>query len=316
MHSKQGTGSIAVLAAATLWGTSGVAAALIPQVNPLTTGSVTLALGGLVLAAASGPSLLPILRAPGSRALLLGASMSLGGYILAFFSGMALAGVAIGAVIAIASSPGFVGLIELVVDGRRPSRRWLVATTITIAGGTLLVCGGGPDGHNGAEANLANLTIGIALALLAGLLYGVFTYLTAKLIVPTAARPDGLNERHAIAAVQGLAVLPMLIVAALTGLPAPSDASAWGALFYIAVVPTALGFILYARGLARISASSAALYTLFEPVVAALLAAFVLAEMLTITGWVGIVVVSTGLAVLSIAPRGDTKFPGATIRHA
>jgi len=73
-------------------------------------------------------------------------------------------------------------------------------------------------------------------------------------------------------------------------------------LAYIALVPSAFGFLLYARGLVGVQASAAALLTLAEPVVAAVLAVIVLGEPLPLLGWFGIAAVITGLVLAPAAP--------------
>lgn len=220
-----------------MWGTSGAAAALVPQVSPLTVGAVTLGLGGVILALTSVRSLPVVFRAPGAWPLLLGGSLALATYILAFFVGMALTGVALGTVIAIASAPAFVGVIEFIVDRRRPSLRWTAATGLSVAGTWMLVRG---RGSGIVSSDSDSLILGILAALLAGLCYAAFTWSTAPLIVPSTVRPCGLNERHAMSAVQGLTVVPLFVVAIASGLPPPSQVTEWSVLLYIAAVPTAV----------------------------------------------------------------------------
>jgi DME family drug/metabolite transporter len=292
-----------VLGAATVWGTSGAAAALVPQVNALAVGALTLAVSGVVLGAISARSLSGVFRAPGAAPLLALAAGSLAVYILAFFSGMALAGVAVGTVIAIVSAPIFVGAIEAITTSRLPSRWWLAATALTLIGGALLVTG--REASSGVSLDPGRLAAGAGLALVAGVTYAVFTIATSRLIQPSARRPAGLADTPVIGAVQGLTVIPLLVVAAFAGVPSLADVPAWIVLVYIGLVPTALGYLLYARGLRSVSPSAAALLTLFEPIVATLLGVFLLGEVLSPIGWIGGVLAVAGLAAVTV--RGDDE---------
>ena len=283
-----------MLVAAAVWGTSGTAAAFLPHVSPLTIGSLTLAVSGVVLAATAARGVGGLLRRRSAWPLLMASAAALAVYILAFFAGMALAGVALGTVVAIASSPLFVQAIETVIGRSWPARRWLVAAGVTLIGVVLLV--GGRADEEGPGSSLVG---GVSLALIAGLAYAVFTVGTARLL----RRGEGTPDRAVIGAVQLLTVVPLLVVAVIAGVPPAADVAAWGVLLYIGLVPTAVGYLLYTRGLARVSAATAALLTLLEPVVAAVLAAVLLDQRLSVAGWTGIVVTLVGLALAAVPGR-------------
>lgn len=57
------------------------------------------------------------------------------GYPLAFYASMNLAGVAIGSVISLASAPLFSGVLELVIDRRRPGGRWAASAALGLVAG-------------------------------------------------------------------------------------------------------------------------------------------------------------------------------------
>ena len=71
---------------------------------------------------------------------------------------------------------------------------------------------------------------------------------------------------------------------------------------WLAAVPTAIAYILFASGLRHLPANEVATLTLAEPVTAALLGAVVLGERPGPAAVAGIVIISAGLAVLA-APR-------------
>jgi DME family drug/metabolite transporter len=119
-------GVLAIIVTAILWGTTGTAATFAPDVGPLAIGSAALGVGGLLQAMVAIPALSRARHHLSRRRGLvpLGA-LAVFGYPLAFYSSMHLAGVAVGTAVSLASAPLFSGAIEVVVDRRRPSGRWL-----------------------------------------------------------------------------------------------------------------------------------------------------------------------------------------------
>ncbi|WP_234365066.1 EamA family transporter, partial [Streptomyces sp. RTd22] len=108
-----GAGSLCVLAASVLWGTTGTAATFAPAVGPLAIGAVAMGLGGLLQALVAAPGIArqaPELRA--RRGVVLLGAVAVAVYPLAFYSSMHLAGVAVGTVISIGTAPLASAVIE------------------------------------------------------------------------------------------------------------------------------------------------------------------------------------------------------------
>ena len=83
-------------------------------------------------------------------------------YQLCFFAGVSLAGVALGTLVAVGSGPVFAGIVGWVVLGHRPTRGWLVATSVCVVGLVLLSA---PDlGGGGAAGLLLALGAGLCIA--------------------------------------------------------------------------------------------------------------------------------------------------------
>jgi DME family drug/metabolite transporter len=276
-------------------------------------------IGGLILGLTAVRGVRRVLRTPGALPVVLLGALALAVYTLVFYVGMAWAGVALGNVLALGSAPLFAGIIEWVVDRRRVSRRWVISTAIAIVGGILLVLGrdhsadrrvldpGLPENHVAA---------GIAIALLAGLSYAAYTFVAARLIsgrptpvlsVPTTSVPvtsaPGLDHRAVISSIQIVAAVPLIVVLAFTAGPVIAQPLSWAILLYLAIVPTAIGHSLLAFSLGRMSASTSTVFSLFEPVVAVVLAAVIVGEAITPLGWLGLAVVLAGLALLSAPAR-------------
>ena len=82
---------------------------------------------------------------------------------------------------------------------------------------------------------------------------------------------------------------------------------------YLGLVPTALAYALFARGLRRLPAAEAATITLAEPLTAALLGAVVLGEALGPVALAGAALVLGGLLVLTL-PRAAPRVRAAPAR--
>jgi DME family drug/metabolite transporter len=297
-------GISAILLASLMWGTTGTAASFIPGIPPVTIGAAAMGIGGVILGLTAVRGVRRVLRSPGAALLVIIGAVALASYTLVFYVGMAWAGVALGNVLALGSAPLFAGLLEWIIDRRRVSRRWVVATGIAIVGGVLLVLGR----DHGADRTVHDPTLvaaGIAVALVAGLSYAGYTFVAERLISEkSTSNPGGNDHRAVISAIQVVAAAPLLIILVFTAGPVVAQPLSWGILLYLAIFPTAIGHSLLAFSLGRMRASTSTVFSLFEPVVAVLLAATIVGEAITPVGWVGLAVVVAGLALLSApAPK-------------
>lgn len=302
-HSGRTSATVAVLITAVLWGTTGFGASFAAPLNAVTTGAAAMGIGGAVLAAVYWRRLSSVFRAPGTVPLVAAGAAAITVFTLCFYASMGLAGVALGTIVTICSSPIFAGLLELLVDRTPLPRSWYVAALLSIVGGVLLVTGRGEGGGwMGADPSLQPL--GIAVGLAAGLAYAVYAWLLGRVIKPTERRPEGLDRTGAVAAILGVAALPLLGFMAVSGGSLLLDPSVWPPLLYLGIVPMAIGHALFGWSLAALSASTVTLYTLLEPAVATVLAVWILGERLTAGGWAGLSLVLLGLVVLSVNWRG------------
>ncbi|MFK0295242.1 DMT family transporter [Streptomyces sp. NPDC090442] len=297
-----GTGSVCVLLASVLWGTTGTAATLAPGVGPLAIGAVAMGLGGLLQALVAAPRIAR--EAPGLRAqrgvVLLGA-LAVGAYPLAFYTSMHLAGVAAGTVVSIGSAPLASAVIERVVDGRRLTRRWMTGAALGLTGTVLLCAAEAADPHSvpGAHSTAAT-ALGIGLGLIAGSTYALYSWAAHRLI------SRGVTSGASMGAVFGLGGVLLLPVLLATGAPLLGSWANTAVGAYLALVPMFIGYVLFGWGLAHIPASTATTLSLLEPAVAAVLAVLVVGEHLPPLGWAGIALVVGCLAVLTTptpAPR-------------
>lgn len=294
--------TIAVLVTSVLWGTTGFGASFAAPLGAVTIGAAAMGIGGAVLAACNWRKLPAVFRAPGATRLVLSGAVAICVFTLCFYGAMGLAGVALGTIVTICSSPIFAGLLELFIDRQPLSGRWYVAAALAIAGGVLLVTGRGAGG-GWMGADPSQLPAGVAVGLVAGAAYAVYAWLLGTLIKPTPRRPDGLDRSATVAAILAVAAIPLLGFMAASGGAQLLDPAVWPALLYLGIVPMAIGHALFGWSLAALSASTVTLYTLLEPAVATLLAVFIIGERLTAAGWLGLLLVLLGVAVLGVTWR-------------
>ncbi|WP_312856768.1 DMT family transporter [Arthrobacter mobilis] len=291
-------GALFVVAASVLWGTTGTAATFAPAVSPLAIGAVAMGLGG-ILQALSAARPIADFSAPlrGQWPLVAVGAAAVAAYPLAFYTSMHLAGVAVGTVVSIGSAPLASVVIERVADNRKFTRRWMLGALVGLAGAGLLCFAG--EGQEGPEAaGSAAMPLGIALGLIAGTTYALYSWAAHRLI------GSGVPSRAAMGAVFGLGGLLLMPVLAITGGPLLDSWQNFTVGAYMALVPMFAGYLLFGWGLARVRASTATGLSLVETVVAAVLAVLVVGERLPAAGWLGAALVVGSLFVLT--PRAPT----------
>lgn len=288
------TGTMCVLAAAVLWGTTGTAAALAPAVGALAIGASAMGIGGLLQGAAAARAVWSGRHGLVTQwRLLMVSALAVAVYPLAFYSSMRLAGVAIGTVVSIGSAPAVAGLIERFIDGRSLSRRWAVGAGVGLLGIVLLAAARSSD--TGPAAGPRPL-LGIALGVVAGATYALYSWGAARMM-PT------VGTRAVLGSVFGLGGILLLPVLFATGAPIVAESRSLAVVAYLAIVPMFAGYLLFGRGLAELPASTATTLTLLEPAVAAVCAVVVLGERLPLPGWLGVALLFAGLAVLTVPGR-------------
>ncbi|MFD9516042.1 DMT family transporter [Streptomyces sp. NPDC059979] len=259
------------------------------------TQAVRYAVAALLLLALARAAGVPVLRPRGREWLWL-AGIAATGLVLfnvAVVRGVAHAEPAVIAV-AVASVPILLGLMGPFLEGRRPSRQVLLAAPVVVAGALLV------EGTGRTDA------AGVAWAALALGCEAAFTLLAVPVL-----------RRHGPWGVSVHAVwLGALMLAGLTLVfESPSDLvslgpAQWAAAGYLAVMVTAVAFLLWYRTVAAVGTGRAGLLTGIAPLAAAG------AGVLTGSGvpgpavWLGLLVVIVGLAAGLRPDRG----PQAPVR--
>lgn len=283
----------ALVASCVLWGTTGTAASFFPDaVSPIAVGASTMTLGGALLFAVSSRAALAVIRDRAVRPWLITAALGMVAYPLSFYASMDLAGVAIGNVISLGSGPVFAALLEWRVSRSRLTGRWMLSAGIAITGMALLVAGGHGDD---SPVDAAGIPAGVALGLLAGAGYAVFTFASGLVI------RRGHTGRGTMGAAFGLAAIPLAVVLLVVGAPLLATPASIGIAVYLAVGPMFVAYLLFAVGVRALASSTVTVITLLEPLVATLLAVLIVGERLEALGWMGLGMILVGVAVLSSA---------------
>lgn len=286
-------GVIAILFAAVVWGTTGTAATFAPGVSAAAIGAAAMGLGGIGQALWAGRGIRnQRARLWEQRCLLVIGALAVAVYPLAFYGAMRLAGVTVGTVITIGSAPLLSALIEYVLDGRRLTLRWSLGAAVGLIGMGLICLAEGAA--HGQVVGGSSAPLGVLLGLIGGLTYALYSWSARRMML------QGTGSKIAMGAtfgLGGLLLMPVLMVSGGAFLASWSNAAVG---LYMAAVPMFLGYIAFGYGLARVEASTATVITLFEPVVAAVLAVLIVGERLPPLGWIGVALVIGCLAIITL----------------
>jgi DME family drug/metabolite transporter len=293
-------GLVLVCLAAASWGTTGSVMALLAREatpSPLVVGWARMAGAApcLLLAQALARPALPTRDdwrpRDWAKAALLGATMA--AYQVCYFWAVPRTGVALTALLAICSAPLMIAAGAALTLKERPGPTTLAALALAVAGAAMVLAG--PRAAGDAPPGFA---AGAFAALGAGLSYAVYA-VTAK----------GLLRRVAplpLAALTfTLAAILLTPVLVLERRAAAQLAAGWPLLLYLGVVPTAAAYVVFGAGLRRVTATSAGVATLLEPLTATALGILLFGERLGTTGWLGaaLLLVALGLLVRSSSER-------------
>jgi DME family drug/metabolite transporter len=303
-----GRGVAYVAFAATAWGTGGAVAAVLYRDSGL--GSLAVSFwrftGGAVLLAL----VWPLLRPRGSARLrrqftaapvrLLVTGVGLAVSQTAYFAAVGLAGVAVATVVTLGAGPVLVALGARLWMTERLNRGGTAIVAIALAGLALLLLGGGGDTASGSAP-----AAGIGLALLAALGFAGTTLLNRAM---GTAQYGGSPVGNALIgfAVGACCLLPLAVREGLW--PTDGDPLAVGALLgYLGLFPSAIAYALFFIGLTSVTATTATLIALVEPLTAAVIGVLFLGERLNAPAVAGGLVLLS--AVLALALRTHRTIP-------
>lgn len=287
--------TLSVLAAAALFGTTGTALAKGPEgIEAVTAGALRLLIGGTGLCLIGRRALVATLRSsPEHRfGLILLGGLTVASYQLGFFWATETTGVALATVLTIGSAP----LISRVIGSLRgrptPDVWWMLSALGLIVGLVLLVVG-----STSATASVDFDMWGVIAAIVAGASYAAYTEVGSEMMI------RGWHPTSAMAAMflaAGLLTSPLLLVRDVTWFGTVGGLSV---MLYLSLVTLTLAYVWFGWGLKRLPPTTVVMLTMFEPVVAAILAIAVLGETLSGPSWAGIVIVLIGLVIVGLRSR-------------
>jgi len=281
---KKNYGSIMILLAAMLWGTTGTAQALAPMgASPLVVGSLRLAVGSaflLFFARSQRVNFEPNLWLCWPS-LLAGICVAL--YQFCFFAGVKKTGVAVGTIVAIGSGPVFAGLLTYLFRGEQLTRTWIISTFLAVVGCALLI---------GTKQGLTINIWGILLALGAGFAYALYALISKNLLQTHA--PEAV-----MAVIFTLGFIFTLPVLKFLNWSWFCQIKTILVILHLGILATGLAYILFARGLTTVPVSSAVTLSLAEPLTAGLLGIFFLGEPLSLYTSIGISCILISLVLIS-----------------
>ncbi|TPE45057.1 EamA family transporter [Maribrevibacterium harenarium] len=286
-------GTFAILLAALLWGTTGTAAHFAPAVSPLAIGAFAMGVGGILQALRCRHQIRreyrQLLRH--RNALIIG-TIGIILYPLAFYSSMALAGVAIGNVVSIGVAPFAAALLERFFGRTNPiTRTWILSASLGALGIMLLA---GAKGHaDGVDHDQFERWLGIALGVVAASTYALYTWIGKRIM------DDGVHGNAVVGSMFLMSSVVLLPTLVFTGGNLFDNSTHASVALYMAFVPMFIGYVAFAYGLRTVAASTATLLTLFEPVVAAVLAVTVVGESISQLGWIGMGLIGVCLLLQS-----------------
>ncbi|MFI6520378.1 DMT family transporter [Spirillospora sp. NPDC050679] len=290
-------GALLVLAAGVLWGTVGPAQVLADApASPAVLGAARILSGGLILALivlATAPRAFAGLRRT-SWPPLLAAAIATAVFQAAFLTAVERTGAAVATAVVFGLAPVSTGACERIALRTRLTRRWTIGTACAVAGCALLTApmsAGRPD------------PLGVALALLAGVCFGVYTVAARQLVL----RRVGMVAAVAVTLLVGGALLLPWTFTGFAQLAAPRSL---GLVAWLGPVVTSAAYMLFVGGLRRVSAATAGTLSLAEPLVAAVLAVLVLNERMPAPVMAGSLLLLGGLVVVSLPTRRPVAAQG------
>jgi DME family drug/metabolite transporter len=217
------------------------------------------------------------------------AAVGVAAFQLFFFSGVDRAGVAVGTLLALGSAAVFVGVIESILTGTPPDRRWIIATIPAIVGLAVLAI---------STRDAAVDATGALLSLAAGLSYATYIVSAARL-----ARLGSI--RRSTSAVFGLAAVALFPGALSQDLSFVATVEGMTMVLWLGLATLAVAYLLFTSGLRSTDSSTAATLSLAEPVTATVLGVVVLAERPDLLAWVGIALIVLGLVLAARSSNSD-----------
>ena len=284
-------GYLEAIAAACLWGSSGIFSVHLFRVGvpPESLALLRPIVGALILVALFGVLRPASLRISyrGLLVLALGGGIAVGVFQLAYQLSMDAVGVPT-TVALLYLAPAVVVAAAGPLLGEWPTRSRAALVLLTLAGVWLSVAGA-------EHVPAAFGSAGLAWGMLAGFSYAAYTLFGRFASARYGAVPT------VVYSTSGACIMLAITLLSTEGaIELPDTAAAWWLIVVFGATTIALAQFLFFDALARIEASRASLATAIEPVVAAILATLLLDQGLRPIGWAGIALVVAGVVGVGV----------------
>lgn len=288
---------LAALAAVILWGASPVAAKVaVGELSALTVALMRTFLGGALAVPVALALRIPL---PPTRRLkiilLLSGFCGFIAFPIPFTIGLKLTSANHASMI-LAALPITTGAIAMLWDRRAPTRIWIIGSLIALIGEIVLIgARQSPGNPNQGGVNQASLA-GDALVLISNCAASL-GYVAGGRLQQAGYPSTGTTFWGA--ATMALVLAPVVIVLWLFGDLAPELAAAstrsWVAIFYLALVSTIIGYVLWYWALGKGGIARVGLIQFLQPVSGVILAGLLLGEQITLSFAIASAVVLFGV---------------------
>ncbi|WP_406278758.1 DMT family transporter [Nocardia sp. NBC_00881] len=293
------SGLVYLVGAGMLWGTGGLLGTLLHRatgLSPVSVATCRLAVGGLLLVALLATRRRPWPRNPLAWRRVGAVAVLAAVFQAAYFGAVVASSVSLATLITIGMSPVVVAVLEHLTGGYAVDRCRAVTIGIALCGLALLV--GDPSGG----VSVGGLVAGAALAVAAAAAFAAVTVINA---VPV----PGLDAMTTTGLGFTGGALLLAPLAATSGLAFDPTVRSVVLVLVLGLVPTAVAYTLYFRGLSNAGPGIAAVLALLEPLTGAALAAVVLGERLTTSGLAGAALLVVALLLAAIPSRSTARIP-------
>jgi DME family drug/metabolite transporter len=215
-------------------------------------------------------------------------------YQASYFTAIALTSVSMATLITIGATPVLVVSVEILTGRQRVTGRVVVTLLLAVVGLGLL--SGLPPGRFG----IIHVLAGTSAAVLSAAGFAAVTLLGARPV----AGLDELTMTGAGFILGGAVLIPL--AAAVGGLGFSLTPATLGLIAALGLMPTATAYLLYFRALRSVSAGTAALLSLTEPLTATMLGVLFLGNRLNSASIAGTALLAAAV-LLASAPQAGTR---------
>ncbi|MGW4843442.1 DMT family transporter [Nocardia brasiliensis] len=291
------SGLVYLVGAGMLWGTGGLLGTLLGRatgLSPVAVATCRLAVGGLLLVALLAATRRPWPRNPQAWRRIGAVAALAAAFQACYFGAVAASSVSVATLLTIGTSPVVVALLEQLTGRRRLDRRRAGTICLALTGLALLI------GVPSDDVDAGGLLVGAALAVAAATAFSTVTVINTRPV-------PGLDAMTTTGLGFTAGALLLAPVAMTTGLTFHPSVASFTLVLTLGLVPTAIAYTLYFRGLPAAGSGTAAVLALLEPLTGAVLAALLLGERLTPTALAGAAVLTLALLLTATAQTGAAR---------